>query len=105
VSFCRTWSDGNTFAGRVAASLLGAIGLADMIVETREAYTAAAIRLAREPDALRDIRERLAANRLIYPLFDTARFARHLESAYQCMWSRYRRGLQPAAFSVEKPPT
>src|SRR4029077_4892538 len=80
-----TWT-GDTFAGRVAGSLLNAIGLADMIVETRDVYTSAAIRLAREPDALRNIRERLVANRRTCPLFDTARFARHIESAYVGMW-------------------
>ena len=96
---------GNTFAGRVAGSLLNAIGLADMIVETRDAYTSAAIRLAREPDALRNVRERLAANRITCPLFDTARFARHIEGAYLGMWHRYRQGQQPTGFSVEKLPT
>ena len=53
-----------------------------MIAETREAYMSTAIRLARGPDALRGIRERLAANRLTYPLFNNARFARDIESAY-----------------------
>ena len=95
-----TWI-GDTFAGRVAASVLDAIGLADMIVDTREAYTSAAIRLARDPAALRAIRERLAANRATYPLFDTPRFARHIESAYARMWCRYRKGEKPAGFSVE----
>ena len=95
---------GDTFAGRVAASLLDAIGLADMIVDTRDAYKSAAIRLAREPEALRQIRERLAANRLTCPLFDSARFARHLESAYTGMWRRYRQGQPPGTFSVEQSP-
>ncbi|MEJ0076507.1 MAG: tetratricopeptide repeat protein [Alphaproteobacteria bacterium] len=98
-----TWA-GNTFAGRVAGSLLNAIGLADMIAETREDYMSAAIRLARDPDALRNIRERLAANRLTHPLFDTARFARHIESAFLGMWRRYRQGQPPAGFSVESLP-
>jgi predicted O-linked N-acetylglucosamine transferase (SPINDLY family) len=92
---------GDTFAGRVAASLLDAVGLADMIVETREAYKSAAIRLACEPDALREVRERLAANRMTYPLFDSARFTRHIEAAYLGMWHTYKAGHAPTGFSVE----
>jgi len=95
---------GDTFAGRVAGSLLKAVGLADMIVDTRDAYISTAVRLAREPDALRRIRERLAANRMTHPLFDTERFARHIESAYAGMWRRYTEGQPPAAFSVETLP-
>ncbi|MGB9365770.1 MAG: tetratricopeptide repeat protein [Xanthobacteraceae bacterium] len=95
-----TWI-GDTFAGRVGASLLDAIGLADMIVDTPEAYRSAAVRLARDPDALRAIREQLAANRATDPLFDTPRFARHIESAYAQMWRRHKEGQPPAGFSVE----
>jgi predicted O-linked N-acetylglucosamine transferase (SPINDLY family) len=95
---------GTAFAGRVAASLLDAVGLRDMIATSRDDYIAAAVRLAKAPEALRDIRERLAAQRLTHPLFDTARFTRHIESAYDTMWQRYKKGRQPAGFAVERLP-
>ena len=86
---------GAAFAGRVAASLLDAVGLGKMITTSRDEYIAAAVRLANEPEALREIRERLAAQRLTRPLFDTARFTRHIESAYDMMWQRYKKGRPP----------
>jgi predicted O-linked N-acetylglucosamine transferase (SPINDLY family) len=95
---------GATFAGRVAASLLDAVGLGKMIVTSRDDYIATAVKLAKEPEALHEIRERLAAHRLAHPLFDTARFTRHIESAYDMMWQRYKKGKQPAGFAVERLP-
>lgn len=91
---------GSTFAGRVAASLLHAIGLPDMVTDTLEAYDALALRLAREPKALAEIRQRLEQNRLTYPLFDTERFARHIERAYETMREYQRQGRGPQSFSV-----
>ena len=70
------------FAGRVAASLLHAVGLPDLVTQTPEAYELAAIELARDPEKLSGLRQRLAANRRTMPLFDTARFARALEAMY-----------------------
>ena len=49
-----------------------------------------------------DLRERLARNRTTDPLFDTARFARHIEAAYTTMWQRYRNGEPPQSFAVDR---
>jgi predicted O-linked N-acetylglucosamine transferase (SPINDLY family) len=84
---------GETFAGRVAASLLQAVGLPELITRTPAEYEALALELATHPTRLTDIRSKLAANRLTYPLFDTARFTRDLEQAYVVMWDRYQAGL------------
>jgi protein O-GlcNAc transferase len=92
---------GTTFAGRVAASLLTAVGLPDLITESLADYEALALRLAREPDFLAALRANLAANRAGCALFDTARFTRHVEAAYSRMWERHRRGEPPAAFAVD----
>ena len=73
---------GNTFAGRVAASLLKAIGLPEMIAPSLEAYEAMALQLARDANALAGIRAKLQRNRDTHALFDTARFTRNLEAAY-----------------------
>ena len=86
---------GETFAGRVAASLLNAIGLPELIASTPEAYEALAIDLATHPGKLADIRRKLDANRLMTPLFDTELFARHIEAGYVAMYERYHAGRVP----------
>ena len=91
---------GSTFAGRVAASLLHAVGLPELVTETLDDYAARALELARTPGELVGIRARLARNRTAYPLFDTERFRRHVESAYITMWERCQRGEPPAGFAV-----
>jgi predicted O-linked N-acetylglucosamine transferase (SPINDLY family) len=72
---------GSTFAGRVAASLLTAVGLLELITTSLDEYEALALRLAREHELLSSLRSRLATNRLTYPLFDTEHHARHVEAA------------------------
>jgi predicted O-linked N-acetylglucosamine transferase (SPINDLY family) len=94
-------SVGPTFAGRVAASLLNAVGLADLVTQTLDEYEALARTLARESALLADARQRLAHNRLTYPLFDTERSARHIERAYETMLDIHRQGRGPQSFSVE----
>ncbi len=71
---------GATFAGRVGASLLTAAGLPELIAEDPAGYEALALRLAREPESLRSIREKLTAARHSQPLFDTAGYATRLEA-------------------------
>jgi protein O-GlcNAc transferase len=93
---------GETFPGRVAASLLHAIGLPQLISRDLAAYEAQAFELAANPEELRLLREKLSENRLTQPLFDTARFARHIESAYSAMWERNQAGLPPEHKHVER---
>jgi protein O-GlcNAc transferase len=92
---------GETFAGRVAASLLKAIGLPDLITTSLADYQTLALKLACEPSLLASIKAKLARNRDTQPLFDTARFTRHIESAYTTMWQRYQNGEAPQAFAVK----
>jgi protein O-GlcNAc transferase len=91
---------GPTFPARVAASLLQALGLPELIANSPEAYEALALRLARDPAALDAIRTKLASNRATHPLFDTARFTRNLEAAYFYMWDRAERAEPPMTFFV-----
>jgi predicted O-linked N-acetylglucosamine transferase (SPINDLY family) len=93
---------GDTFAARVSASLLTAIGLPELIVHSEEAYRDLAIHLATDRDALAQIRARLVVNRLATPLFDSARFVRHLEAGYQAMWQRCVAGLPPDHLTVRE---
>jgi protein O-GlcNAc transferase len=93
---------GSTFAGRVAASLLHAMGLADLVVRSMEEYEALALTLAREPTMLSAIRAKIARNRADHPLFDAARFTRHLERAYAVIHARACEGLPPSDFAVPR---
>jgi predicted O-linked N-acetylglucosamine transferase (SPINDLY family) len=86
---------GEAFASRVAASLLKAIRLPELITATQDEYENTAVALAADAQRLADIRRRLADNRLTAPLFDAKLFARHLEQAYQQMIERYQRDLPP----------
>ena len=91
---------GTSFAGRVAASLLTAIGLPELITHTLADYEALALDLARDQDRLAAVGDKLARNRRTHPLFDTARATRHLESAFVTMVERFRRGDTPESFDV-----
>lgn len=92
---------GTTFVGRVAASLLNAIGLPELVTHSLPEYEALALELATHPVQLADLRARLARNRATSPLFDTVRFCRHIESAYITMWERHQSGAPPASFAVQ----
>jgi protein O-GlcNAc transferase len=91
---------GVTFAGRVAASLLNASGLPGLITNSLDEYEALALRLARNPALLAELKTELVRNRRAFPLFDTARFTRHIESAYEGMWERHQRGESSVGFAV-----
>jgi protein O-GlcNAc transferase len=86
---------GATFPGRVAASLLNAIGLPELITTTPQAYEDLAVRLATSPEMLAATKRKLAHNRLTTSLFDTKAYTRHLEAAYARMYERYQAGLGP----------
>jgi predicted O-linked N-acetylglucosamine transferase (SPINDLY family) len=86
---------GETFASRVAASLLKAIELPELVTEKNSDYEALAIELATNPAKLREIKDKLERNRLTTPLFDTAIFAKHIETAYIKMYERYQADLLP----------
>jgi predicted O-linked N-acetylglucosamine transferase (SPINDLY family) len=91
---------GQSFAGRVGASGLEAIGLPELATHSLAQYEALALRLAHDRDALAAIRAKLARNRQTHPLFDTARFVRHLETAFVTLHDRAQRGESPAALAI-----
>jgi predicted O-linked N-acetylglucosamine transferase (SPINDLY family) len=91
---------GRAFAGRVAASLLTAVGLNELVADSLEEYEALALRLAANASLLRGFRQILEQNRLRCPLFDTDRFCRRIEAAYETMWEHWQRGESPRSFSV-----
>ncbi len=86
---------GEAFAGRVAASLLNAISLPQLIARSLEEYEALAVQLASDPGRVSQLKQTLSHHRLQAPLFDTSRFARHLEAAYAKIYERYQSDLPP----------
>lgn len=83
---------GETFAGRVGASLLQAAGLGELIADSAADYQRLAVELARDRQRLRALRDKLVQNRRRCPLFDMPAFTRALESLYRRMWENHQRG-------------
>lgn len=92
---------GEVFVSRVAASLLHALGLPELIASDLAAYEELAIRLGRNAPARQALREKLARHRLSTPLFDTTRFARGLERAYLAIWDAYQRDDSRPIIEIE----
>jgi protein O-GlcNAc transferase len=93
---------GESFAGRVGASLLTAIGLPELIAPNLTEYESLCVKMATDTSFYRSVHRELERNRLTYPLFDTKRFCRHIEAAYVKMSEIALRGERPQSFAVEK---
>ncbi len=91
---------GESFPARVAASLLTAVGLAELITTSEDAYEALAVDLARDAERLSAIRQKLSQDLSATPLFDTAAFTRGIESLYARMHERRAKGMRPDHLSV-----
>jgi predicted O-linked N-acetylglucosamine transferase (SPINDLY family) len=92
---------GSSFASRVAASALTALGMPELITHSLEEYERSALQLVREPERLARLRTRVEQQRLSAPLFDTARYTRELEAAYRSMHQRALNAEPAAAFEVQ----
>ena len=93
---------GESFTSRVAASLLNAVNLPELITTSQEEYEALAIELATNPGKLKNIKDKLNSNLPTAPLFNTALFTKHIESAYKTMYERYQKGFKAENIYVEK---
>ena len=91
---------GDAFSSRMSGSLLHAIGLPELVTDNLEDYEKLALELVTQPEKLQGIKHKLQQNRLAYPLFDTDRFRRHLESAYEVILQRHALGLTPAHIDI-----
>jgi protein O-GlcNAc transferase len=91
---------GEAFAARMAGSLLNTLGLPELITHSLPEYEQRALELTSHPERLTALRQRLTQQRTRAPLFNTARFTRHLESAYTQMHHLHRQGLSPRSFHV-----
>jgi protein O-GlcNAc transferase len=93
--------EGKSFQSRVAASLLSALGLEMLITQSSSEFEEKAMYLASHPSELECVRAQLMESRFNSPLFSGARFAAHLEEAYERIFERYNSGLSPEDVSVE----
>ncbi len=93
---------GESFAGRVASSLLHAIGLPELVTESLDEYERLAVALANDHDRLNSLKRRLEQNRATEPLFNCEQFAEHLDQAFETMWELYQAGEQPRSFDVPR---
>lgn len=91
---------GGSFAARMSGSLLHALGLAELVTHSMGEYELLASRLASQPERLTQLRGQLASGRSSSPLFDTARFCRHLEAAYTAVLDRHAQGLTPVTMKI-----
>jgi protein O-GlcNAc transferase len=91
---------GDSFAGRMAGSILTALGVAELVTASLAEYETRAMQLAGHPERVHALRETLRSQRIQHGFFDTDRYRRSLESAYERMWERHVAGLPPAAFHV-----
>jgi protein O-GlcNAc transferase len=92
---------GESFVGRVAASLLRAVGLPELVTRSLDEYEALALKLATDPVQIASVRQKLDGVRKTGPLFNTDRLRRHIESAYMTMWGIAQRGEPPRGFAVD----
>lgn len=91
---------GDSFVSRVSASIVLAMGFPELVTESLEAYEAAALRLARHPDELSNLRARIGRAKDTAALFNGDRHRRHVEAAYATMYQRWQDGLPAANFDV-----
>jgi predicted O-linked N-acetylglucosamine transferase (SPINDLY family) len=92
---------GKSFASRVAASLLNAVGLPELITTTPEAYESLAIELATNPQQLEKVKNKLLTNLPESPLYNSRLFTQHIEQAYKEMYQRHQEGLAPEHIHIE----
>jgi predicted O-linked N-acetylglucosamine transferase (SPINDLY family) len=84
---------GESFASRVAGSLLNAIGMPELITTSHEEYEALAITLGNDPQRIKAMKQKLEHNKLTTPLFDSTLFTKNIENLYEQMWKRDRDGM------------
>jgi predicted O-linked N-acetylglucosamine transferase (SPINDLY family) len=91
---------GETFASRVAASLLNSVGLPELITTNQKAYESFALKLASDTNLLKYIKTKLLNNLPDSPLLNTNLFTQNLEQIYQVMYQRYEKNLEPDHITI-----
>ncbi|MFL2508092.1 MAG: tetratricopeptide repeat protein [Candidatus Pseudothioglobus sp.] len=93
---------GKAYPSRMAASIVNAVNLPELITHSEKEYVSLAIQIANNPDKLKKIKEKLINNLSTAPLFDTKRFTTNLETAYKNIYEGHRQGQEPDHIIVEQ---
>jgi protein O-GlcNAc transferase len=96
---------GDTFASRVAASLLLALDMPELIASCWDDYFVLAKTLATQPDKLSALKIKLSAHRHSHPLFDTRTFTKDLERLYRAIWQHHIDGNEEPIIIKDDSPT
>ena len=91
---------GESFASRVAASLLNSLGLKELVADSLDHYKAIAIQLAKNKNELFSIKEKLSIKKITSPLFNTNLFTKNLEKAYKIIYTRHLNNLSPENIEI-----
>ncbi len=91
---------GDTFAGRVGASLVHSLDANELIASSKKDFINKAIELANNPEKLKELRQKIWQNRNLAPGFSGKNFAKNLELAYQTIYERYASGLSPTHINL-----
>jgi predicted O-linked N-acetylglucosamine transferase (SPINDLY family) len=92
---------GESSFGRIAGSVLMALGMPELVAASLQEYEAQAVRIGLDSGYAKTLKDKLERNRKEAPLFDTARLTRHMERAYERMHERVQQGVEPQGFEVE----
>jgi predicted O-linked N-acetylglucosamine transferase (SPINDLY family) len=92
---------GESSFGRIAGSVLMALGMPELVAASLQEYEAQAVRIGLESGYAKSLKAKLEKNKVEAPLFDTARLTRHMERAYERMHERVQQGVEPQGFEVE----
>jgi predicted O-linked N-acetylglucosamine transferase (SPINDLY family) len=93
---------GNSYASRLGASILSAVGLPELITITEAEYESLAIQLATHPEELKALKDKLLVNLSTQPLFDTQQFSHSIEEAYIAMYERSQSKKKPIDIYIDK---
>ena len=93
-------SKGSHFASRMSESLLGSVGLSEMVADNLVQYEKMAVVLATTPVKLKRVRQKLQKHRIDAPLFNTCAFVTNIEKAFDLMWERFVRNEEPSSMVV-----
>ena len=95
---------GKSFVSRVAASLLNAVDLPELITDCQSVFESTAIELALNRSNLKELRKRLDIKRKTSSLFKGDEFAFHLEMAFKAVYQRLKDGELPDNYEVDLAP-
>ena len=91
---------GNSFASRVASSLLSSVGLEELITKSGKEYEELAVKIAENKNFYKEIKDKLKKNIIDLPLFNSKLFTKKLETAYIEVYKNYNENIKPETIQI-----